>query len=273
MDRDAWNVRYSEKDLVWGAEPNRFVAEVLGGREAAGRALDLACGEGRNAIWLARRGWRVTAVDLSDVAIERAQRLAADAGLAEDAVEWLCADLRVFEPEPAAFALVLVSYLQVPGDLRRRVLAKAAAAVAPGGELFMIGHALRNRTEGFGGPRDPEVLWDPEQLASEVGATGLQVERCREVLRPVQAEGGPAAIDVLLEARRAGQKLDPGPALRGRAHVASRVRRARFEGMPSSEPCAPAMGRPVTGGGSSGRVGPARRRYVACIGAGERSIP
>ena len=76
MDRQGWNERYAAHDLVWGAEPNRFLAEELAALPAQGRALDLACGEGRNAIWLAKRGWQVTAVDYSSVAVERARRLA-----------------------------------------------------------------------------------------------------------------------------------------------------------------------------------------------------
>ena len=200
MDRKAWNQRYRSVDLVWGTEPNRFVAEALGGREPAGRALDLACGEGRNAIWLAKRGWRVTGVDLSDVAIERARKLAAAEGVE---AEWACADLTSYEPDPESFALVVISYLQVPETTRRVVLARAAAALAPGGELFMIGHARRNLTEGVGGPRDPAVLWDPDEIRAELEGAGFGVERCEEVIRRVEGEGeAQEAIDVLAEAKR-----------------------------------------------------------------------
>lgn len=199
MDREAWNQRYRAEALVWGTEPNRFVAEVLGEREPAGRALDLGCGEGRNGIWLAKRGWSVIGVDYSEVAIERARRLAAAEGVE---VEWVCADVTSYETAPGLFALVFVSYLQVRKEARRIVLQRAAAALAPGGELFMIGHALRNLTEGVGGPRDPSVLWDPEEIAAEVRSVGLRVERCEEVLRLVDAEtGAREAIDVLVEAR------------------------------------------------------------------------
>ncbi len=207
MDREAWNERYRAEELVWGAEPNRFVAEVLGQREPAGRALDLSCGEGRNGIWLARRGWSVTGVDYSDVAIQRARELAAAEGVE---VEWVCADVMSYETAPGLFALVLVSYLHVRKEARRLVL-QGAAALAPGGELFMIGHALRNLTEGVGGPRDPSVLWDPEEIAAEVRSVGLRVERCEEVLRTVDAENGAReAIDVLVEARQVGSRRSFG---------------------------------------------------------------
>ena len=200
MDPEAWNERYRSADLVWGTEPNRFVADVLGARAPAGRALDLACGEGRNAIWLARRGWMVTAVDFSAVAIERGRRLAKSDGVE---VEWVRADATRYDPEPGAFALVLVSYLQLPAAGRRRVLERAASALAPGGGLFMIGHARRNLTEGVGGPSDPAVLWEPEELEGELRGLELRVGRCEEVRRPVQTEAGPReALDVLIEAGR-----------------------------------------------------------------------
>jgi SAM-dependent methyltransferase len=142
----------------------------------------------------------VTAVDYSDVAIRRARELAAAEGVE---VEWVCADVTSYEPAPAAFALVLVSYLQVRPEARRAVLERAAAALSPGGELFMIGHALRNLTEGTGGPRDPSVLYDPDEIALEVRAVGLRVARCEEVLRPVAVgDATRDAIDVLVEARR-----------------------------------------------------------------------
>lgn len=202
MDREGWNERYRAAELVWGAEPNRFVARELGGRAPAGRALDLACGEGRNAIWLAKQGWSVVGVDFSQVAIERARQLAADAGVE---VDWVCADAAAYAARPGAFALVLIAYLQVPAAERRAVLARAAAALAPGGELLLIGHALRNCREGVGGPRDPAVLWEPDELAEELRAVGLQVERCAEVPRPVEVEGEEReAIDVLATARRPG---------------------------------------------------------------------
>jgi len=202
MDSAAWDERYAAVDLVWGSEPNRFVAEALGARGPRGRALELACGEGRNAIWLAKRGWQTTGVDFSGVAIERARKLAAEAGAR---VEWVCADAAEHEVEPGAFALVVISYLQVPAAERRAVLARAAAALAPGGTLFMIGHARRNLEDGVGGPRHPEVLWDPAELATELRAAGLEVARCEEVLRPVEVEGeAREAIDVLAEAQRPG---------------------------------------------------------------------
>ena len=197
MERQDWNTRYAGADLVWGSEPNRFVAEQLAGVEP-GRALDLACGEGRNSIWLASQGWRVTGVDFSDVAIERAQKLSERRGVD---VDWTVADATAYEPEAAVHDLVLIAYLQVPAEDRRRVLANAVQALAPGGQLFLIAHALRNLEEGWAGPSSPHVLWDPPETRSDLEAAGLRVSSCAEVLRPVETdEGTRHAIDTLARA-------------------------------------------------------------------------
>ena len=196
--REAWDERYAASELVWGSEPNRFVAEALGSSEPAGRALDLACGEGRNAIWLAQRGWRTTGVDFSEVAIERARSLAAERGVE---AEFICADVTEWIPEEGSYELVLVLYLQVPARDRRRAWANAARALAPGGELLLIGHALENLAAGAGGPRDPAVLWEPDQIAAELRAAGLEVLGTEHRLRPVEGSERDA-IDARIRARR-----------------------------------------------------------------------
>jgi SAM-dependent methyltransferase len=200
MDHKDWNARYAAQDLLWGAAPNRFVAEELGSLPARGRALDVACGEGRNAIWLAKRGWTVTAVDYSEVALERARRLATEQHVD---VEWIEADVTQFVPASGAFQLVLIAYLHLPEAGRRAVLAHVASALAPGGTLFMIGHARENLTRGVGGPQHPEVLWEPSAVRAEVAALGLSVRRAEPVRRPVEtADGIKDAIDTLVCAQR-----------------------------------------------------------------------
>jgi 2-polyprenyl-3-methyl-5-hydroxy-6-metoxy-1,4-benzoquinol methylase len=109
MDPTEWNRRYAGSDLVWSAEPNRFLPPEVAGLTAA-RAIDLACGEGRNAIWLARHGWHVVAVDFAEAAVQKAQRLASDAGVV---VHLVLADVTTYEP-PGTFDLVIVFYLQLP---------------------------------------------------------------------------------------------------------------------------------------------------------------
>jgi SAM-dependent methyltransferase len=202
MDCNDWNERYAAQELLWGTDPNRFVEEELRDVPARGRALDLACGEGRNAIWLAKLGWLVTAVDYSEVALERARRLAAEQHVD---VEWVQADVTSFAPAADAFQLVIVAYLQLPRAERRAALAHAAAALGRGGILFMVGHAALNLTQGVGGPRQPEVLWEPAEVRQEVTDLGLTVGRAEHVRRPVEtAEGVKDAIDTMLLAERVG---------------------------------------------------------------------
>lgn len=195
--REDWNARYAAKELLWTAEPNRLFASEVEGLEP-GRALDLACGEGRNAVWLAERGWRVTAVDFSDVALEKARRLAASRGVE---VEWVVADLLAFEPDPRSFDLVALLYLQLPHEELERAVAAAAEAVAPGGTLIVLGHDTRNLTEGHGGPKDASVLYTPADVVRWVG--DLVVERADTVHRSVPLEDGEAvALDAFVRARR-----------------------------------------------------------------------
>ncbi len=196
MKREEWNRKYASPDLVWSAEPNRFlVAEVEA--LSPGRALDLACGEGRHAVWLAERGWRVTAVDFSEVALTKAERLAQSRGVE---VEWVAADVVDYRPS-GTFDLVSVLYLQLPAEERRLVLEHAAEAVAPGGTLLVVGHDLANLTEGYGGPREPSVLFTADDVVSEL--PGLVVERAERVRRRVALdEGDVEAVDALVRARK-----------------------------------------------------------------------
>lgn len=195
MRREDWDLRYAEAELVWSADANRFlVAETA--ELDPGRALDLACGEGRNAVWLAARGWDVVAVDFSQVAVEKARRRAEHEGVS---LELVCADLLEYEPARAAYDLVVVLYLQIPADERRVVLARAADAVAPGGTFLLVGHDSTNLTHGTGGPRDAAVLYTPDEIAAEL--PGLVVERAERVLRDVEGAERPA-IDALVRARR-----------------------------------------------------------------------
>jgi 2-polyprenyl-3-methyl-5-hydroxy-6-metoxy-1,4-benzoquinol methylase len=196
VERDDWNRKHGEAGPLFGVEPNRFlVAEVEG---LAGRtALDLACGAGRNAVWLAERGWVVTGVDFSDVALANARGLAAERGVE---VEWIQADVREWRPAGGHYDLVVLLYLQLPGAERRVVFARAAEAVAPGGTLLVVGHDLRNLEGGHGGPKDPAVLLTPEEVAAEL--PGLAIEKAERVLRPVETGDGEAqAIDTLVRAR------------------------------------------------------------------------
>jgi 2-polyprenyl-3-methyl-5-hydroxy-6-metoxy-1,4-benzoquinol methylase len=130
-----WNARYLESEQIWSGNPNAALVREITGM-TPGRALDLGCGEGADAIWLARQGWSVTGVDVSDVALDRARQHAAAAGVRiafalDDLVE-----------SPGEFDLVTSFFLHVPeAALRERTLLVAAASVAPGGTLLVVGHS------------------------------------------------------------------------------------------------------------------------------------
>ena len=196
MRREDWNRRYAGAESLWSAKPNRFLVAEVAGLEP-GRALDLACGEGQNAVWLAGLGWEVTAVDYAEVAIAKGIERAAREGVA---VDFHADDLLRYRPEARAFDLVLILYLHMPSDGRRLVLERAAAAVAPGGTLVLVGHDLLNLTEGVGGPSDPDLLFTPDDVAAELH--GLDVEKAERVLRDVHDADRPA-IDALVRATRA----------------------------------------------------------------------
>lgn len=198
MDAQTWNQRYSETELMWSAGPNAFVEELC--RDLPpGRSIDLAAGEGRNAIWLAEQGWDSTAVDYSDVAIDKARQIAAKRGVTITAE---VADLNEYEPTPGAYDLVLVAYLQLPDGQLTPILRRAAAAVAPGGTFLVVSHDRENLEHGYGGPQHPEVLTSPEQVVAALG-DGFTVERAEVAERHVQTDDGErVALDTLVVARR-----------------------------------------------------------------------
>ncbi len=198
MDKSIWDQRYAEQEFIWTVEPNRFLVQEVQALRP-GRALDLACGEGRNAVWLAERGWRVTGVDFSEVGLEKARQLAAKRGVE---AEWVAADLLAYSP-PQAFQLVVVLYLQLPASERAPVLRAAADAVAAGGTLLVVAHDSRNIEEGYGGPQRPEVLYTVEDVVGDLTASRLVIERAERVERAVETpEGERIALDALVRASR-----------------------------------------------------------------------
>ena len=176
MDRDQWNERYAAQPILWNVDPSPFLGGEVGDR-GPGRALDLGAGEGRTTLWLAERGWRVTAVDFSDVALERGRQRAEAIGV-PGAVEWICADLVDFDPTGATYDLVLMMFVHLAPPQRRRLLQLAAATLAPGGLALVVGYDSTN-PEAAGGPRDPEILFTPEGVAGDL--EGLRIERAERI--------------------------------------------------------------------------------------------
>lgn len=177
MDREEWNERYAAQPLLWTVDPGPFLGGEVGDT-ATGRALDLGAGEGRTALWLAARGWKVTAVDFSDVAIQRGRDRAEVAGVAE-AIEWVCEDLLDYDPRAETFDLVLSMFLHLPRPARRRLYGLAAAALASGGTILVVGYDTTHATGGQGGPRDPLVLFSPEDIVEDL--PGLRIERAERL--------------------------------------------------------------------------------------------
>ncbi|MDP2012745.1 MAG: class I SAM-dependent methyltransferase [Actinomycetota bacterium] len=197
----AWDEPYAVSEMVCSGSPNTWVrhhcAELL-----PGRMLDLAGGEGRNALWLAQRGWQATVVDFSQSALDRASECSRDLQVA-DAVEVVRADVRKYLPTGRAYDLVLIAYLPLPPGERNTVLNLAVSAVAPGGRLMLIGHDERNLVEGIGGPQDANLLSNPVQTATQLEALGLRVECAQTQPREVQTDDGARlAFDAVVIAAR-----------------------------------------------------------------------
>lgn len=180
--RDIWNQRYEQRGAVWGSGPNQFVADRLAGVQPC-RVLDLASGQGRNAIWLAQQGHEVTAVDISDVAAPQGAEAAAAVGVA---VDFIAANLETWEPPAESYDLVLLAYFQAPPVIRKAVHEKAARALVPGGRVFVVAHHRDNLEHGVGGPPMIEVLFDEESIADDFA--GFEIIENDRVVRHVETE-------------------------------------------------------------------------------------
>ncbi|MER5740584.1 methyltransferase domain-containing protein [Streptomyces sp. NPDC002262] len=198
--RDEWDSRYSERRQLWSGQPNgALVAEVAD--LPPGRVLDVGCGEGADAIWLARSGWDVTALEVSGVALARAAAHARDAGVE---VRWVHAGLAEAALPPASFDLVSAQYpalLRTPGATAERALLDA---VAPGGTLLLVHHAgMDERHPDQEGGFDPaDYVW-PSMVAALLGDDWrVEVDEERPRVVPEGGAGAHHADDVVLRARR-----------------------------------------------------------------------
>ena len=197
-DADEWDERYGTAEQIWSGNPNgALVAEVLA--LPPGRALDVGCGEGADAVWLARRGWQVTALDVSRVALARAEHHAADAGVQ---VTWVHAGLVEAALPAGGFDLVSAMYpvlRKTPGAVAERALVDL---VAPGGTLLVVHHAIEPLAHGHDGGFDPAQYALPQDVAAVLDA-GWQLEVHERRPRSVAGGGGAHHVeDVVLRARR-----------------------------------------------------------------------
>ncbi len=196
-DHASWEERYGASAALWTGRVNPTLVAEAGGL-APGRALDVGCGEGADVLWLAGRGWQVTGLDWSQVALDRAAEHAAAAGLA-DRVQWVRADVDAHSPPPGAYDLVAAHFLHPRAADRAPLLARLAAAVAPGGTLLWVGH-----------PWDEEraALWGADrfatagQVAAELDTAGWDVVVADHRPRPHGGDGHSHTGDEVLRARR-----------------------------------------------------------------------
>jgi SAM-dependent methyltransferase len=200
MESAYWDQRYASQDLVWTADANRFLMDETAGL-APGCALDLASGEGRNAMWLAQQGWNVRAVDFSGVATEKGRQIASARHI-DERIEFETADLRRYEPGLQCFDLVVMVYLHIPQLELQPIIARAAQAVAPGGTLLLIGHDSENLVRGFGGPQTAEMLYTADQVVAALGGT-LVIDKAQRVERAIATQDGQRiALDCLVRAHK-----------------------------------------------------------------------
>jgi SAM-dependent methyltransferase len=195
MDAAEWDARYA-KGQVWSSEANRFFVEAVRhhgvDRPTDGaRAVDLGCGEGRNAIWLAMLGWSVTGVDMSAVGVDRGRAMAA---VQDVSVDWIVADLEEWDLGTRTWDLVALVYVHWPTDKRVPFMHRIVEAIAPNGYLVIVGHDRTNIEHGHGGPQNPDVLTTPGELSALLSVNGLDVIEAREVLRPITLEPGHGSV-------------------------------------------------------------------------------
>ncbi|SFF65523.1 Methyltransferase domain-containing protein [Blastococcus tunisiensis] len=197
--RAEWDRRYTEWEQLWSGRPNgALVAEA--GDLTPGRVLDVGCGEGADAVWLARQGWDVTALDVSEVALERAARHARDAGVE---VRWVHAGLEEAALPPRSFDLVSAQYPALPRTPDAAAERALLDAVAPGGVLLLVHHAGMETHRPENSEFDPaDYVWPSMVAALLDDAWRVEVDEQRPRVAPESGGGAHHTEDVVLRARR-----------------------------------------------------------------------
>jgi SAM-dependent methyltransferase len=197
-----WDQRYGEKDALWSGHVNAALEEQVTGL-TPGRALDVACGEGGDALWLAEHGWQVVAVDISTVALDRARAQAEARGLA-DRVDWQQRDVLVWRPEATTYDLVSVTFLHFPPVLRTSVYEGLAGAVRPGGSFLVVAHHPSDLETTVGRPPEPDLFFTSEELVADLGDEWAIESASVRPKTATDAEGREVTVhDTVLRAVRA----------------------------------------------------------------------
>lgn len=159
-----WDERYGADDRVWSGHPNPQLVDRVAAL-TPGRALDVGCGEGADAVWLARQGWQVTALDVSAVGLAKAALHASAAGVD---VTWRRVDLDGWPGEPGAYDLVSAQFMYLDQPALTELFRALGASVAPGGTLLLVGHHPIDPRHGS--HEFPDVRWTPEDAVSWLDA-------------------------------------------------------------------------------------------------------
>lgn len=177
---EMWDARYGEPGFAFGTEPNDFLVSVAGEMPAGGRVLCLAEGEGRNAVFLAGRGFAVTGVDASSVGLEKAQKLAAERGIE---IATVVADLESFDIGRENWDAVVSIFCHLPPALRADVYGRVVAGLRPGGVFVLEAYTPAQVGRGTGGPSDPQLMPTADALRRDL--PGLEFRILQEVEREV----------------------------------------------------------------------------------------
>jgi len=199
-----WDERYRSRDELWSGAPNPHLVGQAA-ELAAGRALDVGCGEGADAIWLARRGWQVTALDVSPVALRRGATRAAEVGAdVADRIDWVHRDVLTWEPGLAGYDLVSAQFMQMPEPPRESVFQRLTASVAPGGTLLVVGHHPSDLQTTVPRPPMPELYFTASEVAALLDARAWEIVVDASPERSAtDPEGRTVTIhDAVLRARR-----------------------------------------------------------------------
>ena len=191
-----WDQRYAEQGFAYGSEPNDFLVEQAGRIRPGGKVLCLAEGEGRNAVWLAGRGFEVTAIDQSAVGLAKAAKLAAERGVQ---VKWVQGDLAVFSLEPGAWDGIVSIWAHTPPSIRVPLHRRVVEGLRPGGVLVLESYAPAQIALGTGGPKEPALLMTEAGLRAELSGLdfAVAVEREREVREGKYHQGRSAVVQVV----------------------------------------------------------------------------
>lgn len=194
--KDFWDQRYNTDEFVYGIHPNDFLMSVMPKLKGKKRVLCLAEGEGRNAVFLAEQGFDVTALDISQVAVEKGQRLAKQRGVE---VNWLVTDLADYSFERSGWDLIVAVFMHLPSELRQQVFHKIPASLSSGGAFIGEFYRKEQLQLNTGGPKDLDMLYCPELLQKEI----QPLECChlnvinREVIEGIGHTGMAAVVQIM----------------------------------------------------------------------------